>query len=121
MLFKFANGVLIQTNLYYIDSRQCFISYTNPPHTFPTVQKWYELKKKAFCAKGKNDETACRGDSGGAAIWKDPKRNNRATVIGVISGGLDCGGKPPIDPTIFATIPGKVAEWIKAKISDTTC
>ena len=100
--------------LFTIDSKQCFISYTHPPHTFPVVQKWNELKKKAFCAKGKNDEIACRGDSGGAAIWRDPKQNNRATVIGLVSAALECDGN---DPSIFATIPGKVAEWIKTKVS----
>ena len=72
-----------------------------------------QIKKKGFCAKGKNDEHTCAGDSGGAAIWKDPKDQNRAYVLGIASSFVKCDG---IHPSIFSSISGKVAVWVYEKI-----
>ena len=80
------------------------------------VVNWGKLKKIGFCAKGKNDEINCKGDSGGAAIWKDPKDQNRAYVLGLASSFVKCDG---IHPGIFTAISGEVAVWIHEKIKST--
>ena len=58
----------------------------------------------------------CKGDSGGAAIWKDPKDQNRAYVLGIASSFVKCDG---IHPSIFSAISGKVAVWVYEKIKST--
>ena len=75
-----------------------------------------KLKKIGFCAKGKNNEINCKGDSGGAAIWKDPRDQNRAYVLGLASSFVKCDG---IHPGIFTAISGEVAVWIHEKIKST--
>ena len=77
---------------------------------------WVNIKKKGFCAKGKNNEITCAGDSGGAAIWRDPKDQNRAYVLGLASTFVNCDG---IHPSIFSAISGKVAVWVYEKIKST--
>ena len=77
---------------------------------------WGKLKKIGFCAKGKNNEISCAGDSGGAAVWKDPKDQNRAYVLGIASTFFNCNGALP---SIFTAISGKVAVWIHEKIKST--
>ena len=74
-----------------------------------------ENDHKGFCVLGKmRKESICIGDSGGPAIWEDPKYNNRAYLMGIASekgGDLVCG-KYPVLPSTFSSVPGKVMKWV---------
>ena len=60
---------------------------------------------------------------GGAAVYIDPKDNYRGYVVGIASSYVDCGRKLESStiPSIFAAIPGKVADWILELIGDFGC
>ena len=85
-------------------------------------QKWYkydphavdlENDPKGFCVVGKMRKVAtCVGDSGGPAIWEDPKYNNRAYLMGIACEGKPVCGKKPIVPSKFSSVPGEVMKWI---------
>ena len=53
------------------------------------------MAKGQFCADvPEGGKDACLGDSGGPLITKDEKDNNgAATLIGVVSWGIECGKK----------------------------
>ena len=83
--------------------------YPDHPHAVDI-----ENDHKGFCVIGKiRKETICVGDSGGPAIWEDPKFNNRAYLMGIASemGGYTCG-KHPVLPATFASVPGEVMKWV---------
>ena len=84
---------------------------------FPGHQHAVDLENdhKGFCVIGKmRKETICIGDSGGPAIWEDPKFNNRAYLMGIASekGGDSVCGKQPVLPSTFSSVPGKVMKWV---------
>ena len=90
--------------------------YSQPIHPkFPrTVYSF-----AGFCARGKDGEGGCDGDSGGPAIWVDHKDENKEYLIGIYSAGSpSCGKEEPIQPNLFAAIPGKVGKWIYEKIKN---
>ena len=84
---------------------------------FPDSQHAVDLENdhKGFCVIGKmRKESICIGDSGGPAIWEDPKYNNRAYLMGIASekgGDLVCG-KYPVLPSTFSSVPGEVMKWV---------
>ena len=62
----------------------------------------------------------CDGDSGGAAVWKDKKDNDRAFAIGIATAtDIICGSG--MKPSIFSAIPGKIAKWVKKEAKDDIC
>ena len=69
-----------------------------------------------FCARGKDEEGVCRGDSGGPEIWVDQKDENKEYLIGIPSGYHSCDKEESTIPNIFAAVPGKVGKWIYEKI-----
>ena len=85
---------------------QCFRNFHSTAYK---PNNWKDLKKKGFCLKGSNNEGTCKGDSGGAAVWKG---RSKAYVIGIASEGNEPCDAPMV-PSIFSSIPGKVAKWIK--------
>ena len=84
---------------------------------FPDSQHAVDLENdyKGFCVIGKmRKESICIGDSGGPAIWEDPKYNNRAYLMGIASekgGDLVCG-KYPVLPSTFSSVLGEVMKWV---------
>ena len=100
--------ILQHVNMKIMRHEQCFRNF----HSIdPKPNNWKDLKKKGFCLKGDHNEGTCKGDSGGAAVWKDD-RNNKAYVIGIASEGNEPCDAPMV-PSKFSSIPGKVAKWIK--------
>ena len=47
-----------------MDPIQCFWSYGHSDSLLTDEKKWAKMKQKGFCAKGKNEEITCPGDSG---------------------------------------------------------
>ena len=84
---------------------------------FPDSQHAVDLENdhKGFCVIGKmRKESICIGDSGGPAIWEDPKYNKRAYLMGIASemGGKGVCGQEPVLPSTFSSVPGEVMEWV---------
>ena len=58
----------IQKRLEILDPIQCFWSYGYSDRLLTDEKKWAKMKQKGFCAKGKNEEITCPGDSGNYAF-----------------------------------------------------
>ena len=54
----------IPKRLEILDPIQCFWSYGYSDRLLTDEKKWAKMKQKGFCAKGKNEEITCPGDSG---------------------------------------------------------
>ena len=94
-----------------IGNIKCFFDH----HPKDVHAKDLDQSHIGFCLIGKHrKESTCVGDSGGPAIWEDPKFNNRAYLMGIASEGEVCG-KHPIVPSTFSSVPGKVMKWILKK------
>ena len=80
-------------------------------------EKDLDQSRIGFCLIGKHrKESLCVGDSGGPAIWEDPKYNNRAYLMGIASETHhEKCGNPPIAPSTFVAVPGDVMTWVLSK------
>ena len=90
---------------------KCFLDH-HPKHVHA---KDLDQSRIGFCLIGKHrKESACVGDSGGPAIWEDPKFNNRAYLMGIASemGGKGVCGEEPVLPSTFSSVPGEVMKWV---------
>ena len=116
---KNRSSILQHVSMGIMNSEGCFRNYVNESVTLPP-KLWTEVKKKGFRVDTSPNAGTCTGDSGGAAVWKDKKDNNRAFAIGIATAtDLICG--PGMKPSVFSTIPGKVGEWIKKVAKDDIC
>jgi TPR repeat protein len=71
------------------------------------------LKGAVLCAGGGDQGQACKGDSGGPlVIFNDPGKI--PTVIGVLSGGRECGATG--EPSRYARV-ARVREWIDRQLA----
>merc|ERR1712029_717151 len=50
--------------------------------------RFHRITEQMICAGNVEDESVCKGDSGGPLTWKDAQ--GKWNVIGVVSWGLDC-------------------------------
>ena len=97
-----------------IGNIKCFFDH----HPKDVHAKDLDQSHIGFCLIGKHrKESTCVGDSGGPAIWEDPKYNNRAYLMGIASemGSEGVCGKHPIVPSTYSSIPGEVMNWILKK------
>lgn len=64
-------------------------------------------QNKYFCAQ-KTQAGACNGDSGGPLVWSDPSRaadpDGGATLVGMVSFGVDIECASPIYPDVYTQI-----------------
>ena len=64
----YTSNILQQARLEILDPIQCFWDYGYSDRILTDEKKWAKMKRKGFCAKGKNEEITCPGDSGNYAF-----------------------------------------------------
>ncbi|CAG9798203.1 unnamed protein product [Chironomus riparius] len=67
-----------------------------------------DINDTQFCALGKNNEDACKGDSGGPVIHDE---DNQHQLYGIVSFSIGCGGIPAVYTKV-----DKFHEWIESQM-----
>ncbi|XP_020278554.1 venom serine protease 34-like [Pseudomyrmex gracilis] len=90
---------LQEVNTNVISLHECYSYYKNKPDMTVT--------EKNICTY-KPGKDACQMDSGGPILWQNPTTRN-LVLIGIISGGIGCGGDSPS----INTRVGAYVDWIQ--------